>query len=136
MVERSAKAAVPPARRTREAALDLVLNLETAHPQATAPHCRLRLDVGLAGGAILSWKLEDQETEAEVAGSARPAGVEIRLRKVLELKVPLPLLQAANGDKVRLCFSAWKDGLPIDSLPIEGCIEVQVLSEAELAARS
>ena len=44
--------------------------------------------------------------------------------------------QAAVGDRLRLCFSAWKDGLPIDSLPIEGCMELQVLSEAELAARA
>jgi hypothetical protein len=129
-------ARLDPARRTREAALDLVLNLETAHPQAPAAHCRLRLDVSLASGAIQSWKLERQDDEAEVASSAQPRGVDVRLRKVLELKVPLATLQAAAGDKLRLCFSAWKDGLPADSLPIEGCIELQVLSEAELAARA
>ena len=131
-------ARLDPARNAREAALDLVLNLEVAHPDAPAAHCRLRLDVSLAGGAIQSWKLErpEEDKEAEVAGSAQPRGVEIRLRKVLELKIPLVHLQAANGDKIRLCFSAWKDGLPIDSLPIEGCIELQVLDEAELGARS
>jgi alpha-amylase/alpha-mannosidase (GH57 family) len=131
-------ARLDPARNTREAALDLVLNLEVAHPDAPAAHCRLRLDASLAGGAIRSWKLEHPEEEAgaEVASSSQPRGVEIRLRKVLELKIPLAHVRAANGDKIRLCFSAWKDGLPIDSLPIEGCIELQVLDEAELGARS
>jgi hypothetical protein len=56
--------------------------------------------------------------------------------KVLEVKIPLERLQAGMGDKLRLVFSAWKDGLPADSLPLEGCIELQVLSEAELAARA
>jgi alpha-amylase/alpha-mannosidase (GH57 family) len=134
--EENLYARLDPARNTREAALELVLNLETAHPDAPAAHCRLRLDVSLAGGVIQSWKLENQEGEAEMANNAQPGGVDIRLRKVLELKVPLATLQAAPGDKVRLCFSAWKNGLPIDSLPIEGCIELQVLDEAELAARS
>jgi alpha-amylase/alpha-mannosidase (GH57 family) len=129
-------ARLDPARNTREAALDLVLNLEVVHPDSPAAPSRSRLDASLAGGAILSWKLARQDEEAEVASSGQPRGVEIRLRKVLELKIPLAHLQAANGDKIRLCFIAWKDGLPIDSLPIEGCIELQVLDEAELGARS
>jgi alpha-amylase/alpha-mannosidase (GH57 family) len=134
--EENLYARLDPARPTREAALELVLNLEVAHPNAPAAHCRLRLDATLGGGVIQSWKLQRQDDEAEVASNTQPAGVEIRLRKVLELKLPLATLQAVAGDQVRLCFSAWKDGLPIDSLPIEGCMELQVLSEAELAARS
>ncbi len=126
------------ARSSREAKLDIVLNLEAARPDAAAPHCRLRLDVSLAGGAIAAWKLEQHEGEGEIASSAQPggAGLEVGLRKVLEVKVPLATLRAAVGDKLRLRFSAWKGGLPTDSLPSEGCIELQVLSEAELAARS
>ncbi|MDP9263161.1 MAG: hypothetical protein M3O85_02450, partial [Acidobacteriota bacterium] len=107
-----------------------------AHPDAPAPHCRLRLHMSVAGGVMQSWELEAQDEKGVVASSAQPGSVGVRLGKVLELKVPLATLRAANGDKVRLCFSAWKDGLPIDSLPIEGCIDLQVLSEAELAARS
>ena len=118
--------------------LDIVLNLEAAHAASPAAHCRLRLEVSISGGAIQAWKLERQDEEGEVASSSQPGenGLEVRLRKILELKVPLAYLQAAAGDKVRLCFSAWKNGLPTDSLPAEGCIELQVLSEAELAARS
>jgi hypothetical protein len=125
------------ARVGGEANLDIVLNLEALRPEAPLPHCRLRMDASLARGAITAWKLEQHEGE-EIASSAHPgdAGIEIRLRKILEVKVPLATLRASVGDKLRVRFSAWKDGLPIDSLPIEGCIELQVLSEAELAARS
>ncbi len=124
------------ARDSREATLEIVLNLETLRPGTPAPHRRLRLAVNLAGGAIAAWKLEQQDEEGELASQARPGGLEVRLRTVLEVKLPLALLEAEAGDKRRLCFSAWKGGLPTDSLPIEGCIELQVLSEAELAARS
>ncbi|HEV2021983.1 MAG TPA: glycoside hydrolase family 57 protein [Terriglobales bacterium] len=124
------------ARGSREADLDLVLNLETVQPGAPEAHCRLRLDVSISSGAVAAWKLERQDGEGELASDAQPGGLEVRLRKVLELKVPLTQLQAAAGDNLRLCFSTWKGGLPTDSLPIEGCIELQVLSEAELAARS
>jgi hypothetical protein len=34
--------------------------------------------------------------------------------------------------KVRLRFSLWQDRLPVDSLPLEGWIELQVVSEGEL----
>jgi hypothetical protein len=134
--EQSVYARLDFARGSREATLEIVLNLETVRPGALAPHCRLRLDVSIAGGAIAAWKLERQDEVGELASDAQPGGLEVRLRKVLELKVPLTQLQAAAGDKLRLCFSTWKNGLPSDSLPIEGCIELQVLSEAELAARS
>jgi alpha-amylase/alpha-mannosidase (GH57 family) len=124
------------ARGSREADLEIVLNLETVRPAASAAHCRLRLDVSISRGAMVAWKLERQDEEGELASSAQPGGWEVHLRKVLEVKMPLAELQAAGGDKVRLCFSAWKGGLPTDSLPSEGCIELQVLSEAELAAQS
>jgi len=134
--EQNAYARLDFARGSREADLDLVLNLETVRPGAPEAHCRLRLDVSISSGTVASWKLERQDGEGELASDAQPGGLEVRLRKVLELKVPLTQLQAAAGDKLRLCFSTWKNGLPSDSLPIEGCIELQVLSEAELAARS
>jgi len=38
----------------------------------------------------------------------------------------------AATSKLRLRFSLWKNRLPVDSLPVEGWIELQVLSEGEL----
>ena len=34
--------------------------------------------------------------------------------------------------KLRLRFSLWQNRLPVDSLPLEGWIELQVLSEGDL----
>jgi len=38
----------------------------------------------------------------------------------------------AATSKLRLRFSLWQNRLPVDSLPLEGWIELQVLSEGEL----
>jgi hypothetical protein len=35
---------------------------------------------------------------------------------------------------LRLRFSLWHNGLPVDALPVEGWIELQLVSEWELAA--
>ena len=38
----------------------------------------------------------------------------------------------AATSKLRLRFSLWQNRLPVDSLPLEGWIELQVVSEGEL----
>jgi hypothetical protein len=38
----------------------------------------------------------------------------------------------AATSKLRLRFSLWQNRLPVDSLPLEGWIELQVLSEGDL----
>jgi hypothetical protein len=40
----------------------------------------------------------------------------------------------APTGRLRLRFSLWHNGLPVDALPVEGWIELQLLSEWELAA--
>jgi hypothetical protein len=73
------------------------------------------------------------------------------LLRNFEFKVPLSWLLAVPSDssdgnsatrpksaptaatsKVRLRFSLWQNRLPADSLPLEGWIELQVVSEGEL----
>ena len=39
---------------------------------------------------------------------------------------------AAAAGKLRLRFSLWQNRLPVDSLPMEGWIELQVVSEGDL----
>jgi hypothetical protein len=40
----------------------------------------------------------------------------------------------APTTRLRLRFSLWQNRLPVDALPMEGWIELQLLSEGELAA--
>ena len=37
-----------------------------------------------------------------------------------------------SASKLRLRFSLWQNGLPVDALPLEGWIELPLLSEEDL----
>jgi hypothetical protein len=44
------------------------------------------------------------------------------------------LLGASPGSTLRIRFSLWRDGLPLDALPQEGSIEIRVVPENEMSA--
>jgi hypothetical protein len=72
------------------------------------------------------------------------------LRRNFEFKLPLawllakPVSSASVGAGVkattpvatilRLRFSVWQNRLPVDALPLEGWIELRLLSEEDLAS--
>jgi hypothetical protein len=47
-------------------------------------------------------------------------------------EVRKPGATASAASRLRLRFSLWKNRLPVDSLPLEGCIELHVVSEGDL----
>ena len=88
-----------------------------------------------------------------MASSSQPdEHVKLALLRNFEFKLPLQWLLAtpsavavdrtaerkagatavASTSKLRLRFSLWQNRLPVDSLPLEGWIELQVLSEGDL----
>ena len=48
--------------------------------------------------------------------------------------VPAEKASVPPAGKVRLRFSLWQNRLPVDALPVEGWIELHLLSEDELMA--
>jgi hypothetical protein len=76
--------------------------------------------------------------------------VKVALLRNFEFKLPLNWLLAvpipgpenavekksgapvAATSRLRLRFSLWQNRLPVDSLPLEGWIELQIVSEGEL----
>jgi hypothetical protein len=101
-------------------------------------------------GGLKEWKIENGSAERMLASSAQPEeAVRVALRRNFEFKLPLDWLLAtpsnvqsserkpaavgsAATSKLRLRFSLWQNRLPVDSLPLEGWIELQVVSEGEL----
>ena len=74
-------------------------------------------------------------------------GADVALGRNFEFKLPLALLYAQPPEsttessspattKIRLRFSVWQNRLPIDALPVEGWMELQLLPEEELLALS
>jgi alpha-amylase/alpha-mannosidase (GH57 family) len=83
----------------------------------------------VAQGALSGWKLRSDGTQAAVASERQPRGAEVALGKVLEMKLPMALLGAEEGNRFNLRFVLYRDRLPVDALPQEGSLEIQVAPE-------
>jgi alpha-amylase/alpha-mannosidase (GH57 family) len=96
------------------------------------------LDTLVKDAQLQSWTMfEENGVERRRAQSdGLTAGVEVAIARILELQIPFTLLGVKNGDRLRLRFSAWRDRLPIDALPVEGSITLEVLPEEALVENS
>ncbi len=56
------------------------------------------------------------------AGAAFP-GAHCAFQNILEAAIPFPALGVAAGPPLRFQFSLWKDGLPMDAIPVQGWLE-------------
>ncbi|HYM12060.1 MAG TPA: glycoside hydrolase family 57 protein [Bryobacterales bacterium] len=102
--------------------------------QEHLPGIEARLTLQLQALARISLRLSEGGVEvSEVAitdgdTAAQPSDrkqLEARLGRILEVRVPLDLLPH-DGGKLRFQFSLWQEGLPIDALPTEGWIEMDL----------
>jgi hypothetical protein len=133
-----------------DSSFELVVNLESWAAQGQRPPLSLRLDVTVQSAAIQSWTISQADEDQPLAASDQTQAaheVKLVLRRNFEFKLPLVWLLAApvaSGDpqkssapvvtRVRLRFSLWQNELPTDALPLEGWIELPLLTENELAA--
>ena len=134
------------AENVPEMEFELVVNLESWAADAHHPRLTLRLDVEVEGCQARSWKVSATDEDKPLATSADPAGeLKLALARNFEFKLPLRWLHAAPvpdgakdessalvATKLRLRFSLWHNHWPVDALPLEGWIELPLLSEAHL----
>ena len=142
------------AGRVPEDPFELVVNVESWAQSGASPRRELRLDVSVVEQKIQSWKVT-QTFEGEIASSEKAGrelaenGARVALVRVFEFRLPLTWLLAAplglekiRGAKsaeslttrLRLRFSLWENRLPVDALPLEGWIELELLAEEDLMA--
>jgi alpha-amylase/alpha-mannosidase (GH57 family) len=137
------------AGKVPEDSFELVVNVESWTNHALDPRRELRLDVAVEARQIQSWKVTEID-EGELAKSTQPDdSVRVALARNFEFRVPLAWLLAAPLDlervrgphssevlttRLRLRFSLWKNRLPVDALPVEGWIELELLAEEDLIA--
>jgi hypothetical protein len=132
-----------------EEAFELVVNLESWAAQSSRPRRVLRMDVAAEGRVIKWWSVSQSEENTPIASSDQPnRELKLVLVKNFEFSLPLSWLLAAPVStaspvgkaaapvttKLRVRFSLWQNNLPVDALPLEGWIELQLLPEEELAA--
>jgi alpha-amylase/alpha-mannosidase (GH57 family) len=136
---------------------DLVVNLESWANGEARPRRTLRLDAQVQDRKLTGWKVEGlEESSSPSSGIATTQGEEIAkaaLIRNFEFRLPLNWLLAvpsspavtrtaadpppaaaaiAPPSLLRLRFSLWQNRLPVDALPVEGWIDLQLVSEAEL----
>jgi alpha-amylase/alpha-mannosidase (GH57 family) len=127
------------AEQVPEGEFEIVVNLESWVENSNRPRRALRLNVEAQAGRISSWRISDNGDALANQESA------VVLAKNFEFKVALALLyalpQGSSADssnpaatKIRLRFSVWQNRLPVDALPVEGWMELQLLPEEELIA--
>jgi alpha-amylase/alpha-mannosidase (GH57 family) len=134
-----------------EDAFELVVNVESWANQASKPRRELRLDAVMSEGRMQSWKATQGSDKAMADSRDASDLARVALMRNFEFRLPLTWLLAAplEIDKVRgtkssdpltvrlrVRFSLWQNRLPVDALPVEGWIELELLTEEDLVAVS
>ena len=126
--------------RLPEGAYRLVVNLEVQGGEGArkSPVNSYRLTADAQGKALQKWMLTNGEERRKLAtfsaenGNAAAKGAEVALAEIFEFRVPFELIGAQQGSRIRLRFSIWREHLPVDSLPLEGWIDLFAQSEEAL----
>jgi alpha-amylase/alpha-mannosidase (GH57 family) len=97
----------------------------------------VHLTVTIADGKVSGWRLASVADDEETALPAEAGeGLGIGLHRMLECRMPLATLGAASGGRIGFRVTLWREHLPVDALPAEGEMMLDVLGEGELAARA
>jgi alpha-amylase/alpha-mannosidase (GH57 family) len=134
------------AGKVPEDEFEVVVNLESWAKHGSPPRRELRLEALLKSSQIQSWKVNMQGEENVFANANEPGEARVALARNFEFRLPLTWLQATpleiekvrgpqNSDEptlLRLRFSLWSNRLPVDALPVEGWIELELLHEEDL----
>jgi len=131
-----------------QGAFEIVVNLESWAANEHRPRRNLRLDVVIDRQKLQAWKVGIAEEEESLASSAcrETTPARLALGRNFEFCVPLSWLLAAPLDqnspaaetldpvatKLKLRFSLWQNRLPVDALPLDGWIELELRSERDL----
>ncbi len=126
------------AEQIPDAEFEIVVNLESWADASARPRRTLRLNAEIAKGNIARWRVADQGETFPLEAAAAV------LARNFEFKVPLTWLYALPREsaessspaakKLRVRFSVWQNRLPVDALPVEGWMELQLLPEEELSS--
>ena len=134
-----------------EVGFEMVVNLESWANHTAKPRRELRLDATVDGGRLQRWSVTQGKDTVMTDSSASTTTARVALARNFEFRLPLTWLLAAplQIDKVRgpkssdvltvrlhLRFCVWQSHLPVDALPVDGWIELELLTEEDLLAIS
>ena len=116
---------------------EIVVNLESFAESSSRARRALRLSVEVEDGKIAHLRLADGLEDLDSGSTKTAFGSTFEFQLSLaELYATPPRAGSSDSisaSKLRLRFSIWQNGLPLDALPVEGWMEIQLLAEEELA---
>jgi len=123
-----------------DGAYRLVVNIEVRRDggDRKAPVNSYRLIADAQGKTLQKWAFSNGQERRKLAsfsaqnGNSQTNGAEVALDEIFEFRVPFALIGARQGSRIRLRFSIWREHLPVDSLPLEGWIDLFAQAEEEL----
>jgi len=109
----------------------LSITTRPAFEDTTGRERSYRLEAALGPAAIADWTFSENGNKPQ-----KPDGVMVVLRRdsVIECKIPLAALDASQGTLLGVRFSVRRGQLPLDTLPPDGLIELQVVPQEDLTA--
>jgi len=117
----------------------LAIHIEVLPDDGSAKGARMyRLMVDAQGSHVLNWTLNNGAGSESLAsfssgnGNSNTNGVEVALDRIFEACIPFTLLRVVEGNWIRLRFAIWREHLPVDSLPLEGWIDLHAVAEEQL----
>jgi alpha-amylase/alpha-mannosidase (GH57 family) len=134
------------AGKVPEEQFEIVVNLESWANHATKPRRELRIDALVEKGKLKLWRVT-KGTDIPESDAGRTQSARVALLRNFEFAIPLTSLLAAplelkkiRGPQcsevltthLRLRFSLWQNQLPVDALPVEGWMELELLEEGDL----
>jgi alpha-amylase/alpha-mannosidase (GH57 family) len=114
--------------------VQLVVNIDVQKPGGvSAGLVRWRLTAEI-DRSVRRWELRETDPDRMVVKSDHQPlqRITVAMTKTFEFKIPLAELRVEQGSVVYLRFSLWREGLPIDALPVEGAMQLHIVSEEEL----
>jgi alpha-amylase/alpha-mannosidase (GH57 family) len=135
------------ASKVPEDPFEVVVNLESWARHATKPRRELRLDAVVSNSRMRSWQVTQAEKALDDSSNSATAVLDrnfefrIPLRWLLAAPIELDKLQGPKSSdlltvRIRLRFSLWQNHLPVDALPTEGWIDLDLLAEEDLLSVS
>ena len=110
--------------------IQLIVNLEVhERDHRKVANWRLVADIDKQ---LQHWELREANSEVVAANSEARKELQVALRRSFEFQIPIAELRAESGSAFHLRFSIWREGLPIDALPLEGAVVVPVITEEEI----
>jgi alpha-amylase/alpha-mannosidase (GH57 family) len=114
----------------------LQLVVQVAVSNGETPRRSFRLNAEIVNGAVENWQLWQDKKDEPLATDESDAGVAVTLVKICALRIPLVLIDAPHCSVLNLRAVLYHSTLPIDAMPVEGSLELPVLSEEEMIERS